>query len=358
MKKAPANATTQSEEREKALHEALKQINSKIGPGTAAIYGEEPQDAIEVVSSGSLALDIALGRGGIPRGRIIEIFGQESSGKTLFTLETISEFQKLGCTAAFIDAEHAFDPEWASKIGVDVDKLVFSQPDSGEDAFNVLELFIASGAVDLVIVDSVSALVPQKELDGDIEDNQMGLQARMMSKGLRKVTGLAKKNNVTVVFINQIREKIGVMFGSPETTSGGKALKFYASVRMKISRISTIKEKNEAIGARTRVQVVKNKVAAPFKQAEFDILYDVPGSEGFSKESDIRDLGVELGLIQKAGAYFRYGDEVIGQGGEKARIWLKENPEVAKEIENKIRDVYFPAIPTTGDTEAEKTKES
>lgn len=334
---------TLSDKREKALRDAMARIEKQQGAGTVAILGEKPRVPVEIVPSGSLAIDIALGRGGLPRGRIIEIWGPESSGKTLFTLHAMAQVQKLGGRAAFIDAEHAFDVEWAEKIGVNVDDLIFSQPDCGEDAFEVLDTLVNSGAVDIVVVDSVAALVPRKELDGDFGDATMGVQARMMSQGLRKITAAVQRNNVIVIFINQVREKIGVMFGSPKTTTGGNALKFYASIRMEIARISTLKEGTEAIGARTRLKVVKNKVAAPFKEAEFDILYKV-GDEGYSRESDIRDFGEKAGIIKKSGSWYTYPEQdnmQIGQGAERARQFLKANPEIADEIESKIRKMFL-----------------
>lgn len=334
---------TQSDKREAALRAALAQIEKSVGKGTVSILGEAPRVPVEIVPSGSLAIDIALGRGGLPRGRVIEIWGPESSGKTLFCLHAMAQVQKLGGRAAFIDAEHAFDVEWAEKIGVKVDDVVFSQPDNGEEAFEVLDTLVQSGAVDIVVVDSVAALVPRKELEGDFGDATMGVQARMMSQGLRKITGSVQKNGVIVIFINQVREKIGVMFGSPKTTTGGNALKFYASIRMEIARIGTLKEGTDAYGARTKLKVVKNKVAPPFKEAEFDILWK-EGEEGYSRESDIRDFGVQAGIIRKAGAWFNYPDRdnlQLGQGGEKTRQFLRDNPEIADEIEDKIRTMYL-----------------
>lgn len=332
-----------SEKREAALRDALARIDKNVGKGTVSILGEAPRVPVEVVPSGSLAIDIALGRGGLPKGRIIEIWGPESSGKTLFCLHAMAQVQKLGGRAAFIDAEHAFDVEWASKIGVDVDNLVFSQPDCGEEAFEVLDTLVQSGAVDIVVIDSVAALVPRKELEGDFGDATMGVQARMMSQGMRKITGSVQKNGVIVIFINQVREKIGVMFGSPKTTTGGNALKFYASIRMEIARISTLKDGVEAYGARTRLKVVKNKVAAPFKEAEFDILWK-KGEEGYSRESDIRDFGEKAGIVKKSGAWYTYPERdnmQLGQGGERARQFLVNNPEIADEIELKIREKFL-----------------
>ena len=328
---------TSSEDRQKALEVALGQINKQFGAGSVGRLGDQEHVDIEAISTGSLAIDLAIGLGGFPKGRVIEIYGPESSGKTLLTLHAIAEVQKNGGTAAFVDAEHALDPVWAKKIGVDIDNLIVSQPDSGEQALEITEKLVRSRAIDLVVVDSVAALVPSKELEGDMGDSHMGLQARLMSQGLRKITGAIHNTNTVVIFINQLRMKIGVMFGSPETTTGGNALKYYASVRIDIRRISQLKDGDEVIGARTRVKVVKNKVAAPFRQAEFDILY-TKGDEGFSKEADIRDLGVHAGIIKKAGAWFSYGDMQLGQGGEKTRVFLKENPEIAAEIEQKIKD--------------------
>lgn len=327
---------TNSEDRQKALEAALAQINKQFGAGSVGKLGERETVEIEMTSTGSLAIDMAIG-GGLPRGRIIEIYGPESSGKTLLTLHAIAEVQKNGGTAAFVDAEHALDPVWAKKIGVDVDNLIVSQPDNGEQALEITEKLVRSRAVDLVVVDSVAALVPSKELEGDMGDSHMGLQARLMSQGLRKITGVINQSNTTVIFINQLRSKIGVMFGSPETTTGGNALKYYASVRIDIRRISQLKDGDDVIGARTRVKIVKNKIAAPFKQAEFDILY-TKGNEGFSKESDIRDLGVHAGIIKKSGAWYTYEGTQLGQGGEKTRVFLKDNPELAAEIEQKIKD--------------------
>lgn len=327
---------TSSEDRQKALEVALGQINKQFGAGSVGRLGDQEHVEVETISTGSLAIDLAIGSG-LPRGRIVEIYGPESSGKTLLTLHAIAEVQKNGGTAAFVDAEHALDPVWAKKIGVDIDNLIVSQPDSGEQALEITEKLVRSRAIDLIVVDSVAALVPSKELEGDMGDSHMGLQARLMSQGLRKITGAIHNTNTVVIFINQLRMKIGVMFGSPETTTGGNALKYYASVRIDIRRISQLKDGDEVIGARTRVKVVKNKVAAPFRQAEFDILY-TKGDEGFSKEADIRDLGVHAGIIKKAGAWFSYGDMQLGQGGEKTRVFLKENPEIAAEIEQKIKD--------------------
>ncbi|CAE6729408.1 recombinase RecA [Candidatus Nitrotoga fabula] len=318
----------------KALAAALSQIEKQFGKGSIMRLGEhEIARDIQVVSTGSLGLDIALGVGGLPRGRVIEIYGPESSGKTTLTLQVIAEMQKLGGTAAFIDAEHALDPQYAQKLGVNVGDLLISQPDNGEQALEIADMLVRSSAVDVVVIDSVAALTPKAEIEGDMGDAQMGLQARLMSQALRKLTANIKRSNVTVIFINQIRMKIGVMFGSPETTTGGNALKFYASVRLDIRRIGSIKKGEEVIGSETRVKVVKNKVAPPFKQAEFDILY----GEGISREGEIVELGVMHKLIEKAGAWYSYKGEKIGQGKDNAREYLKEHPEMAAEIESKIR---------------------
>lgn len=291
---------------------------------------------VETTPTGSLSLDIALGLGGIPKGRIVEIYGPESSGKTTVTLHMIAEVQKRGGIAGFIDAEHALDPVYARNIGVDIDNLYISQPDNGEQALEITETMVRSGAVDIIIVDSVAALVPKAEIEGDMGDSHMGLQARLMSQALRKLTGVVAKSNCIVIFINQLREKLGVMFGNPETTTGGRALKFYASVRMDVRRTEAIKQAGEVIGNRTRIKVVKNKIAPPFKEAEFDIMF----GKGISKESDILDLAVNLGIVQKSGAWFAYNDSKIGQGRENAKIFLKENPQAAAEIEQKVRAHY------------------
>jgi recombination protein RecA len=320
--------------RKKALAAALGQIERQFGKGSVMRLGDGglARD-VEVVPTGSLGLDIALGVGGLPRGRVIEIFGPESSGKTTLTLEVIAECQRGGGTAAFVDAEHALDPSYAEKLGVNVNDLLVSQPDTGEQALEITDLLVRSGAVDIVVVDSVAALTPKAEIEGEMGDSHMGLQARLMSQALRKLTGNIKRSNTIVIFINQIRMKIGVMFGNPETTTGGNALKFYASVRLDIRRTGSIKKGEEVIGAETRVKVVKNKVAPPFKTAEFEILYD----HGISREGEIIDLGVKQGLIAKAGTWFNYGRERIGQGKENAREYLATHPDVAKDIEGKIR---------------------
>jgi recombination protein RecA len=320
----------------KALAAALSQIEKQFGKGSIMRLGEHDISRdIQVVSTGSLGLDIALGVGGLPRGRVIEIYGPESSGKTTLTLQVIAEMQKLGGTAAFIDAEHALDPQYAQKLGVNVSELLISQPDNGEQALEIADMLVRSAAVDVVVVDSVAALTPKAEIEGEMGEPQMGLQARLMSQALRKLTANIKRSNTTVIFINQIRMKIGVMFGSPETTTGGNALKFYASVRLDIRRVGAIKKGDEVIGSETRVKVVKNKVAPPFKQAEFDILY----GEGISREGEIVELGVLHKLVEKAGAWYSYKGEKIGQGKDNAREYLKEHPEMAIEIENKIRAV-------------------
>jgi recombination protein RecA len=318
----------------KALGAALGQIEKQFGKGAVMRMGDvgAVRD-IEVISTGSLGLDIALGIGGLPRGRVIEIYGPESSGKTTLTLQVIAEAQKLGGTAAFIDAEHALDPGYAEKLGVDVDELLVSQPDTGEQALEITDMLVRSGSIDVVVVDSVAALTPKAEIEGDMGDSHMGLQARLMSQALRKLTGNIQRSNTMVIFINQIRMKIGVMFGSPETTTGGNALKFYSSVRLDIRRIGAIKKGEEIVGNETRVKVVKNKVSPPFKKAEFQILY----GEGISREAELIDLGVEHGFIEKYCAWYSYGEDRIGQGKEKVREFLKENPAMASEIEARLR---------------------
>ncbi|WP_026841609.1 recombinase RecA [Citrifermentans bremense] len=318
---------------EKALDLAMSQIEKQFGKGAIMRLGnEEALPDIASIPTGSLSLDIALGVGGVPRGRVIEIFGPESSGKTTLALHVISEAQKLGGIAAFVDAEHALDIGYARKLGVKTDDLLVSQPDTGEQALEIAETLVRSGAIDVLVVDSVAALVPKAEIEGDMGDSHMGLQARLMSQALRKLTGIISKSNCCVIFINQIRMKIGVMFGNPETTTGGNALKFYASVRMDIRKIAALKQGNDMIGSRTRVKVVKNKVAPPFKEVEFDILY----GEGISKEGDILDLAVERNVVEKSGAWFSYGKERIGQGRENSRLFLKEHPEITAEIREKL----------------------
>ena len=328
------------EKRKQALAAALGQIERQYGKGTVMRMGDSAAARnIDVISTGSITLDVALGIGGLPKGRVIEIYGPESSGKTTMTLHAIAECQKLGGTAAFIDAEHALDPSYAQKLGVNIDDLLVSQPDTGEQALEVTDMLVRSGGVDLVIIDSVAALTPKAEIEGDMGDSHMGLQARLMSQALRKLTANIKRSNTMVIFINQIRMKIGVMFGSPETTTGGNALKFYASVRLDIRRIGAVKKGDEIIGNSTRVKVVKNKMAPPFKQAEFEIKY----GEGVSHVGELLDLGVQEGIVNKAGAWYSYNNEKIGQGKENSGIYLKENPEVAEEIEKLIREKLLPA---------------
>jgi recombination protein RecA len=322
-------------EKAKALQAALAQIEKQFGKGSIMRLGEgEKVEDIQVVSTGSLGLDIALGVGGLPRGRVIEIYGPESSGKTTLTLQVIAEMQKVGGTCAFIDAEHALDVQYASKLGVDLSDLLISQPDTGEQALEIVDALVRSGSVDLIVVDSVAALTPKAELEGEMGDSLPGLQARLMSQALRKLTATIKKTNCMVIFINQIRMKIGVMFGNPETTTGGNALKFYASVRLDIRRIGSIKKGEEVIGSETKVKVVKNKVSPPFKTAEFDILY----GEGISREGEIIDMGVNAKVLDKSGAWYAYNGEKIGQGKDNAREFLRENPDLAREIENKVRE--------------------
>ena len=323
-------------DKNQALQAAMSQIEKQFGKGSIfKMDGSQPEHNIEAISTGSIGLDSALGIGGIPQGRIIEIYGPESSGKTTLTLHSIAEAQKAGKTCAFVDAEHALDIQYAAKLGVNVADLLVAQPDSGEQALEIVDTLVRSGAVDMVIVDSVAALTPKAELEGEMGDSHMGLQARLMSQALRKLTGTINKTNCTVVFINQIRMKIGVMFGNPETTTGGNALKFYASVRLDIRKISTLKNKDEIVGSSTRVKVVKNKVAPPFRQVEFDIMY----GEGISKVGEIIDLGVQHDIVEKAGAWFSYNGTRIGQGKENVKTYLKENPEIADEIEAKIREI-------------------
>ena len=324
-------------DKQKALDSALAQIERQFGKGSIMKLGQNnPMQEIEATSTGSLGLDIALGIGGLPKGRIIEIYGPESSGKTTLTLHCIAEEQKKGGVCAFVDAEHALDPQYAKKLGVNLDELLISQPDTGEQALEITDTLVRSGAVNMVIVDSVAALTPKSELEGDMGDSSVGVQARLMSQAMRKLTGSISRSKCMVIFINQIRMKIGVMFGSPETTTGGNALKFYSSVRLDIRRIGAIKDRDEVVGNATRVKVVKNKVAPPFKQVEFDIMY----GEGISKNGELLDLGVKAGVVNKSGAWFSYGDERIGQGRENAKNFLKENPSIADEIEDKIRAAH------------------
>ncbi len=323
-------------DKKKALDVAINQIEKQFGKGSIMRLGENAKMNIDVIPTGSLDLDLALGIGGLPRGRVIEIFGPESSGKTTVALHAVAEAQKSGGIAAFIDAEHALDPSYAQKLGVNIDDLIVSQPDTGEQGLEIAEALVRSGAVDIVVVDSVAALVPKAEIEGDMGDSHVGLQARLMSQALRKLTGSISKSQTIIIFINQLREKVGVMFGNPETTTGGRALKFYSSVRLDVRRIDSIKQGDNVIGNRTRVRVVKNKVAPPFKQAEFDIMY----GEGISKEGNILDVGANSDIVTKSGAWYSYGEYKLGQGRENAKDFLKENPEVTKEIETKIREKY------------------
>jgi len=328
------------ENRKKALAAALGQIEKQFGKGSVMRLGDGgPARDIDSVSTGSIGLDVALGIGGLPYGRVVEVYGPESSGKTTLTLQVVAEAQKAGGTAAFVDAEHALDPVYAEKLGVNVDDLLVSQPDTGEQALEITDMLVRSGAVDVIVVDSVAALTPKAEIEGEMGDSHVGLQARLMSQALRKLTGNIKRSNAMVIFINQIRMKIGVMFGSPETTTGGNALKFYSSVRLDIRRIGAIKKGDEVIGNQTRVKVVKNKVSPPFKQAEFEILY----GEGISREGEIIELGVANGIIEKAGSWYSYGEDRIGQGKENVREYLKEHPDTAAEIEGRIRELLLPA---------------
>jgi recombination protein RecA len=340
-------------DREKALDAALAQIERQFGKGSIMRLGEEGRIPMDVIPTGSIALDIALGIGGLPRGRIVEIYGPESSGKTTLALHAIASVQAAGGLAAFIDAEHALDPDYASRLGIDLDSLYVSQPDTGEQALEITDTLVRSGAIDLVVIDSVAALVPRAEIEGEMGDSHVGLQARLMSQALRKMAGALSNTNTTCIFINQLREKIGVMFGSPETTTGGKALKFYASVRLDVRRIETLKGGTEAVGNRTRVKVVKNKVAPPFKQAEFDILY----GEGISREGSLIDIGVDAGIVRKSGAWYTYEGDQLGQGKENARTFLKDNPDLANDIEKRIKEalhigpqVDAPAVETSAPT--------
>ncbi|MEP6598843.1 MAG: recombinase RecA [Actinomycetota bacterium] len=321
-------------DREKALDVALSQIDKQFGKGSVMRLGERAATPIEVIPTGSIALDVALGIGGLPRGRVVEIYGPESSGKTTVALHAVANAQAAGGVAAFIDAEHALDPEYAKALGVDTDALLVSQPDTGEQALEIMDMLIRSGALDIVVVDSVAALVPRAEIEGEMGDSHVGLQARLMSQALRKITGALSNSGTTAIFINQLREKIGVMFGSPETTTGGKALKFYASIRLDVRRIETLKDGADAVGNRTRVKVVKNKVAPPFKQAEFDIVY----GQGISREGSLIDVGVEQGLIKKSGAWYTYDNDQLGQGKENVRSFLRDNPDLADELEKRIKE--------------------
>ena len=327
-------------EKKKALEMAMSQIEKQFGKGSVMKLGEFKAMEIEAIPTGALSLDIALGIGGVPRGRIIEVFGPDSSGKTTLALHIVAEAQKMGGEAAFIDAEHALDPAYAKKLGVDIDNLIVSQPDTGEQALEITESLVRSGALDVIVVDSVAALVPKAEIDGDMGDSHMGLQARLMSQALRKLAGAINKSKTVLIFINQLREKIGVMFGNPETTTGGRALKFYASVRMDIRRIENIKQDGEVKGNRVRVKVIKNKVAPPFREAEFDIVY----GQGISKEGNILDMAVNLDIVEKAGSWFSYNGERIGQGRENVKKYLKENPEMLEDIEEKVRENFAKAF--------------
>ena len=342
----------------KALDAAIAQIEKQYGKGSVMKLGDPGTNMnIETVPTGALSLDLALGLGGIPKGRILEIYGPESSGKTTVALHMVAEIQKRGGIAGFIDAEHALDPVYAKNIGVDIDNLYISQPDNGEQALEITETMVRSGAVDIVIVDSVAALVPKAEIDGDMGDSHVGLQARLMSQALRKLTAVISKSNCTVLFINQLREKVGVMFGSPETTTGGRALKFYSSIRMDVRRIETLKQNGEMVGNRTRIKVVKNKIAPPFKEAEFDIMF----GEGISKEGDILDLASNINIVNKSGAWYAYNDEKIGQGRENSKTFLKENPAIRDEIENKVRLFYGMIVEESeeaGNTTKKKEKQS
>jgi len=336
------------ESKNKALDAALAQIERAFGKGSIMKLGQREALEIEAISTGSLGLDIALGIGGLPKGRIVEIYGPESSGKTTLALHVVAEAQKKGGACAFVDAEHALDPTYAEKLGVDVDDLLVSQPDTGEQALEIADMLIRSGALDLIVIDSVAALVPRAEIEGEMGDSHVGLQARLMSQALRKITGALANSGTTAIFINQLREKIGVMFGSPETTTGGKALKFYASVRLDVRRIETLKDGSEAVGNRTRVKVVKNKMAPPFKQAEFDMIY----GEGISREGGLIDMGVEHGFVRKSGAWYTYDGDQLGQGKENARTFLKDNPDLADELEKKIKTKLGIGVPLADEIDA------
>ena len=344
---------TDNNEKKKALEAALGQIEKQFGKGAVMKLGENAQMNIDVIPTGALSLDIALGIGGVPRGRIVEVFGPESSGKTTVALHMIAEAQKMGGEAAFIDAEHALDPVYAKHLGVDIDNLIVSQPDTGEQALEIAEALVRSGAIDILVVDSVAALVPKAEIDGDMGDSHVGLQARLMSQALRKLAGVLNKSNTVAIFINQLREKVGVMFGNPEVTPGGRALKFYSSVRLDVRRVEALKINNEVVGNRTRVKVVKNKVAPPFREAEFDIVY----GEGISKEGNVLDIGVNLNIVEKAGAWFSYNGTRIGQGRENAKQYLKDNPTVCAEIEAKIKENYNDAFDKSLSESIEKISE-
>ena len=330
----PNSSLATSKDRDKSLENAMAQIDRAHGKGAVMRLGDQARAPIEVIPTGATTLDIALGIGGLPRGRVVEIYGPESSGKTTVALHAVANAQKAGGVAAFIDAEHALDPEYAKRLGVDTDALLISQPDSGEQALEIADMLIRSGALDIIVIDSVAALVPRAEIDGEMGDSHVGLQARLMSQALRKMTGAINGSGTTAIFINQLREKIGVMFGSPETTTGGKALKFYASVRLDVRRIETLKDGTDMVGNRTRIKVVKNKLAPPFKQAEFDIMYGT----GISREGSLIDVGVDIGLVRKAGAWYTYEGDQLGQGKEKSRQFLKDNPDLAEELEKRIME--------------------
>lgn len=341
------------EDKTKALESALAQIEKQYGKGSIMKLGDTAAHMnIETVPTGSISLDIALGLGGVPKGRVVEIYGPESSGKTTVALHMVAEVQKLGGIAGFIDAEHALDPAYAKKIGVDIDNLYISQPDNGEQALEITETMVRSGAVDIIIIDSVAALVPKAEIDGDMGDSHMGLQARLMSQALRKLTAIISKSNCIVIFINQLREKVGVMFGSPETTTGGRALKFYASIRLDVRRIESLKQGGDVVGNRTRIKVVKNKIAPPFKEAEFDIMF----GQGISREGDVLDLAANENIVIKSGAWYAYNDAKIGQGRENAKVFLKDNPVIFAEIEKKVRDKYNIAAVTADLSKNEEKK--
>lgn len=340
--------------RKAALDTALAQVEKSFGKGSAMRLGDKPEQDVEVIPTGSLALDMALGIGGLPRGRIVEIYGPESSGKTTLALHAVANVQRSGGVAAFIDAEHALDPEYARRLGVDTDSLIVSQPDNGEQALEIADMLIRSGALDIIVIDSVAALVPKAEIDGDMGDSHVGLQARLMSQALRKMTGALSQANTTAIFINQLREKIGVFFGNPETTTGGKALKFYASVRMDIRRIQTLKNGDDAVGNRTKVKVVKNKMAPPFKIAEFDILY----GEGISKEGSVMDMALQANVIKKSGSWFTYEGDQLGQGRENVRQFLKDNPGLTREIEDKVKLAYGLQVSPASETELSEDKQN
>ncbi len=341
-----------SKEKEKNLEQLIAQIEKQFGKGSIMRLGDHAHQVVDVIPTGCLTLDLALGIGGMPRGRVVEIYGPESSGKTTVALHVVAEAQKMGCTAAFIDAEHALDPVYAGNLGVDINSLYISQPDNGEQALDITESLVKSGSIDLIVIDSVAALTPKAELDGEMGDAHVGLLARLMSQAMRKLTAYINKSNVCVIFINQLREKVGVMFGNPETTTGGKALKFYASIRLDVRKADAIKDGNEVIGNRTRVKVVKNKLAPPFKTCEFDIIY----GKGVSKEGCLLDLALETGIIQKSGSWFAYNGEKIGQGKENVKQYLADNPNIAEEIHNQISDYYNPKKDTVKEDLPAQTK--